>query len=208
MHQSPLQLISTSPACASGDVAIDPSAAIAIGVLIQADPNSKIVIAAGVCIGMGSIIHAQHGTLQIGAGANLGAGVLILGQCHIAENTCIGSLSTILNSSTTPGQVIPPNSLLDGISTESIDSSTVAIKPEVTTSHPTTQETANETVVSTSTTQVIAEVITEVKSSDSTSQTKATNHGQEQLNRLMGKLFPNRQPPDLSPTNQPPTPNP
>ncbi|WP_019498932.1 hypothetical protein [Pseudanabaena sp. PCC 6802] len=201
MYQSPLQPISTSPACVSGDVAIDPSAAIAIGVLIQADPNSKIAIAAGVCIGMGSIVHAQNGTLEIGAGANLGAGVLILGQCHIAENTCIGSLSTILNSSTTPGQVIPPNSLLDGISTPEIDAPAVAIKPEVTASHPTTQATANETVVSTSTAQVIAEVVTEVKSSDSTSQTKATAHGQEQLNRLMGKLFPHRQPLDLSPNN-------
>jgi carbon dioxide concentrating mechanism protein CcmN len=198
MYPSPLQPISTSPACVSGDVAIDPSAAIAIGVLIQADPNSKIVIAAGVCIGMGSVIHARQGVLHIGAGANLGAGVLILGQCHIAENTCIGSLTTILNSSTTPGQVIPPNSLLDGISTQESEPAIVSVRSEVTTSSPTSQESPNETVVSTATTQVIAEVITEVitevKSSDSTNQTQATTHGQEQLNRLMGKLFPNRQP--------------
>jgi carbon dioxide concentrating mechanism protein CcmN len=193
MYPSPLQPISTSPACVSGDVAIDPSAAIAIGVLIQADPNSKIVIAAGVCIGMGSVIHARQGVLHIGAGANLGAGVLILGQCHIAENTCIGSLTTILNSSTTPGQVIPPNSLLDGISTQESEPAIVSVRSEVTTSSPTSQESPNETVVSTATTQVIAEVITEVKSSDSTNQTQATTHGQEQLNRLMGKLFPNRQ---------------
>jgi carbon dioxide concentrating mechanism protein CcmN len=194
MHQSPLQPISTSPACVSGDVTIDPSAAIAIGVLIQADPNSKIVIAAGVCIGMGSVIHARNGVLNIGAGANLGAGVLVLGQCHIAENTCIGSLSSILNSSTTPGQVIPPNTLLDGISNQEIEPPVLSVKSEVTTSSPTSQEAPNESVVSTSTTQVIAEVITEVKSNDSTSQTTATTHGQEQLNRLMGKLFPHRQP--------------
>jgi carbon dioxide concentrating mechanism protein CcmN len=199
MHLSPLQPISTSPACVSGDVTIDPSAAIAIGVLIQADLNSKIVIAAGVCIGMGSIIHAQNGTLQIGAGANLGAGVLILGQCQIAENTCVGSLTTILHSSTTPGQVIPPNSLLDGISTQEPAPATVVINPDATTARSISHEIPNETVVSTSTTQVIAEVITEVKSSelksdDSIDQTKATAHGQEQLNRLMGKLFPHRQP--------------
>jgi carbon dioxide concentrating mechanism protein CcmN len=195
MHISPLQPISTSSACVSGDVTIDPSAAIALGVLIQADPNSKIIIAAGVCIGMGSIIHAQGGELEIAAGANLGAGVLILGQGKIGENSCIGSLTTILNSSVVTGQVVAPGSLIDGIS----DRKTDLLKGEAVTNSQVQVSPPAEKVVSTSTTQVIAEVITEVKSSELSSPSAATTHGQVQLNRLMGKLFPHRQSMDSSP---------
>ena len=200
MHISPLQPISTSPACVSGDVTIDPSAAIALGVLIQADPNSKIIIAAGVCIGMGSIIHAQGGKLEIASGANLGAGVLILGQGKIGENSCIGSLTTVLNNSVAAGQVVAPGSLIDGISDRQTDPH---IQANAMTNSQVEVTSSPETVVSTSTTQVIAEVITEVKSSEvkpsePSSPSAATTHGQVQLNRLMGKLFPHRQNPDLS----------
>jgi carbon dioxide concentrating mechanism protein CcmN len=210
MHISPLQPISTSSACVSGDVTIDPSAAIALGVLIQADPNSKIIIAAGVCIGMGSIIHAQGGELEIAAGANLGAGVLILGQGKIGENSCIGSLTTILNSSVVTGQVVAPGSLIDGISDRQTDPHIQgnAIANSINSANSEVEVFPSpEKVISTSTTQVIAEVITEVKSSEvkpseSSSQSTATTHGQVQLNRLMGKLFPHRQSVDL-PSNHP-----
>lgn len=209
MHISPLQPISTSSACVSGDVTIDPSAAIALGVLIQADPNSKVIIASGVCIGMGAIIHAQGGELEILAGANLGAGVLILGQGKIGKNSCIGSLTTVLNSSVADGQVVAPGSLIDGISDRQTDphiqendltNSVNITNGEVEVSP------LSEKVISTSTTQVIAEVITEVKSSEvkpseSSSQSTATTHGQVQLNRLMGKLFPHRQGLDTSSEN-------
>jgi carbon dioxide concentrating mechanism protein CcmN len=209
MHISPLQPISTSSACFSGDVTIDPSAAIALGVLIQADPNSKVIVSSGVCIGMGSIIHAQGGELEILAGANLGAGVLILGRGKIGANSCIGSLTTVLNSSIADGQVVAPGSLIDGISDRQTDphnqanamtNSAYSTNTEVEISLP------SEKVISTSTTQVIAEVITEVRSSEvkpseSSSQSTATTHGQVQLNRLMGKLFPHRQSLDPSSEN-------
>jgi carbon dioxide concentrating mechanism protein CcmN len=204
MHISPLQPISTSSACVSGDVTIDPSAAIALGVLIQADPNSKVIVASGVCIGMGSIIHAQGGELEILAGANLGAGVLILGRGKIGANSCIGSLTTVLNSSIADGQVVAPGSLIDGISDRQTDPH---IQGHATTNIINSEAEvfpSSEKVISTSTTQVIAEVITEVKSSEvkpseSSSQSTATTHGQVQLNRLMGKLFPHRQSLDPSP---------
>ncbi len=210
MHISPLQPISTSSACVSGDVTIDPSAAIALGVLIQADPNSKITIAAGVCIGMGSIVHAQGGVLEIASGANLGAGVLILGQGKIGENSCIGSLTTVLNSSVAAGQVVAPGSLIDGISGISdleTNPQIKDIKSGAVTNSQTQVFPSTETVVSTSTTQVIAEVITEVKSTEvkpgeSSSPSAATTHGQVQLNRLMGKLFPHRQ--NLDPSSDRP----
>jgi len=65
MHLSPLQPISNSHFYVSGNVTIHPSAAIAPGVLLQADPESQIIIAAGVCVGMGTILHAHAGILEV-----------------------------------------------------------------------------------------------------------------------------------------------
>lgn len=94
-----------------GDVTIHPSAAIAPGVLIQAEPDSRIIIKAGVCIGMGTVLHAYQGTLEIQESVNLGAGVLIIGHGTIGANACIGTSTTVFNSSVEPGQVLAPGSL-------------------------------------------------------------------------------------------------
>ncbi|MFM5887454.1 MAG: transferase, partial [Dolichospermum sp.] len=59
-----------------GDVIIHPSAVLAPGIILQAATNSRIVIGAGVCLGMGSILQVSEGILEIEAGANLGAGFL------------------------------------------------------------------------------------------------------------------------------------
>lgn len=96
----------------SGDVRIDPSAVIAPGVIIQAAPDSYVAIAAGVCIGMGSIIQAIQGSIEIQQGVTLGAGVLIIGSAKIGENTCIGYGTTIFQASVIARQVLPPNSLI------------------------------------------------------------------------------------------------
>jgi carbon dioxide concentrating mechanism protein CcmN len=112
MNLPPLQAISNSHFHVSGDVTIDPNAVIAPGVILQADPNSQLVIASGVCIGMGAILHAYQGRLELGTGANLGAGVLVIGEGKIGANACIGSATTIFNSSVEGGQVVPPGSLL------------------------------------------------------------------------------------------------
>jgi carbon dioxide concentrating mechanism protein CcmN len=96
----------------SGDVSIDESAAIAPGVILRADPNSRIIISRGVCIGMGCILHARDGTLEIEPGAILGAGVLIIGRGKIGQNACIGSASTIFNASITRSQLLPAGSLI------------------------------------------------------------------------------------------------
>jgi len=71
MHLSPLQPISNSHFYVGGNVIIH-SAAIAPGVLLQADPESQIIIAAGVCVGMGTILHAHAGILEVESGANIG----------------------------------------------------------------------------------------------------------------------------------------
>lgn len=98
--------------CTSGDVSIAPDAAIAAGSLLKADSGSAIVIGSGVCLGLGSVLHANGGTITVEAGASLGAGTVIVGHCRIGAQACIGSSTTIYNVSVAPGQLVPPASLL------------------------------------------------------------------------------------------------
>jgi carbon dioxide concentrating mechanism protein CcmN len=100
------------PVHLDGNVSIDPSAAIAPGVLLQAEANSRITIGAGVCIGAGTIVHASGGNLDIGAGACLGRGVLIVGSGAIGRNACIGAGTTIIDPQVAEGAVISTHSLL------------------------------------------------------------------------------------------------
>lgn len=95
-----------------GDVFIHESAVIAPGTILQAEPNSRILIREGACIGMGNIINAYQGDIEIQSGAILGAGVLVIGQSKIGENTCIGSSTTIINTSIEPGTTIQAGSLI------------------------------------------------------------------------------------------------
>lgn len=96
----------------SGDVEIHPTASLAPGVILQAAPNSRIVIGADVCIGMGAIINACQGTIAIGSGAILGSGVLIIGKCKIGDNCCIGTSSTIFQEDVAAMSVIEPGSII------------------------------------------------------------------------------------------------
>ncbi len=104
--------INKSHFCVLGDVRIDDSAAIAPGVILQADTNFSLTIGAGVCIGMGTILHAHQGNLEVQAGAVLGAGVLVIGAVIIGANACIGSMTTILNAHIDPEQIIIPGSVV------------------------------------------------------------------------------------------------
>lgn len=107
-----LPSINSSQACVLGDVSIDDSVAIASGVILQADVNCRLIIHAGVSIGMGTILHAHHGNLEIQAGVVLGAGVLIIGKAKIGNNACIGSTTTIWNADVAPERIIPPGSVV------------------------------------------------------------------------------------------------
>jgi carbon dioxide concentrating mechanism protein CcmN len=95
-----------------GNVSIDPSAVIAPGVLLQAEANSQIKIAAGVCIGAGTIVQAAGGNLYIEAGVCIGRGVLIVGNGSIDRDACIGAGTTAIDPLIEAGAVVPPNSLL------------------------------------------------------------------------------------------------
>ena len=96
----------------SGDVTIHPSAAVASGAVLQAAPNSKIVIGAGAIVGMGAVLNAYHGALEIESGAVLGAGVLIVGAGKIGANACIGTATTIFNKDIPKGATLAQGSLI------------------------------------------------------------------------------------------------
>lgn len=112
MSVPPLRLYNNFETFFSGEVIVHASAVIAPGVIMQAAPNSKIIIGSGVCIGMGSILQVDTGTLEIESGANLGAGFLMVGAGKIGTNACIGSATTVFCSSVEAGQVVPSGSVI------------------------------------------------------------------------------------------------
>jgi carbon dioxide concentrating mechanism protein CcmN len=177
-----LQPISHSHYYVSGDVTIHDSAAIAPGVLLQADPNSRIIIGAGVCIGIGSILHAHQGTLEIGQGANIGAEVLLIGKGRIGAKACIGSATTVLNSDVQLGQVIPPGSLIG-------DTSPPIEEMEVTDT-VITGEPAPETELPTS---PASDAATEEVVTDMPQNAGVQVFGQVYVNNLLVKMFPHAQ---------------
>jgi len=70
-------LVNRSDNYFSGNAIVHPSAAIGPGVILQAAPDSRIVIGEGVCIGSGAIINAYQGTIEVENGAVLGSGVCL-----------------------------------------------------------------------------------------------------------------------------------
>ncbi len=100
----------------SGDVEIHPTASLAPGVILQAAPNNRIVIGADVCIGMGVIINACQGSIEIDHGAILGAGVLIIGTSKIGNHACIGTSTTVFQANVSAMTVIEPGSIIGDLS--------------------------------------------------------------------------------------------
>lgn len=125
----PLPLSSHSHVYVQGDVTIDPSAVISSGVILRANPESQMIIAAGVCIGAGSILHADQGTLEIETGVNMGTGVLIVGHGTIGANACIGSLTTIWNASIERLTVVPAGSVVGDVGRQVAEVSPAATPP-------------------------------------------------------------------------------
>ncbi|MBV6624479.1 MAG: transferase [Rivularia sp. (in: Bacteria)] len=124
MSVPPLRLYSNFETFFSGEVIIHASAVIAPGVIMQAAPDSKIIIGSGVCIGMGSILQVDTGILEIESGANLGAGFLMVGAGKIGANACIGSATTVFRACVKPGEVVPPGSIVGDSSRSFTESST------------------------------------------------------------------------------------
>jgi len=95
-----------------GRVTVHPSVAIAPTALLQAEPGSHLILAAGVCVGAGAVLHAYGGTLEIESGVSLGAAVLLIGSGKIGANACVGSMVTMINPAIAPGDVIAAGTLL------------------------------------------------------------------------------------------------
>lgn len=112
MYLPPPQPILNKDIRVSGDVEIHPTASLAPGVILQAASNGRIVIGADVCIGMGAIVNAGEGTVKIGDGAILGSGVLIIGECTIGNNSCIGTSTTIFQANVAAMTTIVPGSIV------------------------------------------------------------------------------------------------
>lgn len=112
IHVPPLPLIGDGHYCVSGDVRVHASAAIAPGVLLQADPGSQLVISAGVCIGNGAVLHAHGGVLEVEPGVTLGSLALLVGCGRVGAYACIGSRVTLVNPAIEAGQMIAPGVLM------------------------------------------------------------------------------------------------
>jgi carbon dioxide concentrating mechanism protein CcmN len=204
MYSPPLQLqpISTAHYFVSGDVTIQEGVAIAPGVLLQADPDSHIVIGVGVCLGIGCVIHAHGGGVRVGAGAMIGAGVLIVGQVAIGDRACIGSATTIFNSTVDSGEIIPAGSLLGDHSrppdefqvtdTQFIDRHSADSRPiresDVTPAEPTTP-----TQAARSTSPEPEPQPTEMEAPETVEGSGVNVYGQMYVNQLLVKLFPHKQ---------------
>jgi carbon dioxide concentrating mechanism protein CcmN len=210
MYLSPLQLSSNSQILMSGDVVVNEGAAIAPGVILQAEPGSRISIAAGACIGLGVILHAREGTLEIGAGVILGAGVLVVGAGTIGTSACIGAGTTLINPCIDQMQIMPAGSLMGDTSRQATAEATAA---EATAAAPTAAPTSPETPEATTPPvappieppappqtppQTAPETATDAPESTAAEppqpgETPTILYGQAHINRLLGTLFPHRQ---------------
>jgi len=123
MYLPPLQAVHNAELYQTGDVTVDPSAVIGLGVILQASPKGRIVIGAGACLGMGTIINACEGTIEIESGAVLGPGVLIVGQGKVGANASVGAVSTIFNASIPPMQVLAAGSVIGQIAAKVLSES-------------------------------------------------------------------------------------
>ncbi|MEX0269478.1 hypothetical protein AB3R30_10060 [Leptolyngbyaceae cyanobacterium UHCC 1019] len=186
-----LRPISISHYYVSGDVTIQEGVAIAPGVLIQADPDSCVVIKTGACIGIGAILHASKGILEIGEGANIGAEVLLVGQVSIGRNACIGSASTILNSSVASGILIPPGSVVGDLSRPPSTPETDELQATETVFYP-PAESATPEPSSTNPDPAQSPESTLVINSDPSAQ-NLNVYGQVYVNQLLVKMFPHHQ---------------
>ncbi|MEL6472120.1 MAG: hypothetical protein AAFQ74_20520 [Cyanobacteria bacterium J06623_4] len=105
-------VVSSTHYCVVGDVTVDDTAAIAAGVVLQASPGSRIVIAPGACLAAGVCVQSRKGVLTIGAGASLGANVLVIGSGNIGQNACISAASTLLNPQVADAEVVLPGTVV------------------------------------------------------------------------------------------------
>jgi len=208
MYLSPLQLSSNSQILMSGDVVVNEGAAIAPGVILQAEPGSRISIAAGACIGLGVILHAREGTLEIGAGVILGAGVLVVGAGTIGTSACIGAGTTLIDPCIEQMQIMPAGSLIGDTSRQASAEATAAAPKAAPTSPETPEATTPPVAPPVAPPEPPSPAPTPPQTPPETAaeppeptaaeppqpgETPTILYGQAHINRLLGTLFPHRQ---------------
>ncbi|MBK4731749.1 carbon dioxide concentrating mechanism protein [Oxynema sp. CENA135] len=218
MYLPPVRATDNQMVYVSGDVKLDESAAIAPGVILQASPNSQLIVSAGVSIGMGAIVQAHQGTLTIAEGATLGAGVLAIGSGTIGANACLGAATTVLNPAIAPGQIVPAGSILGDRSRQWSDitppepaptpepapapepvADDAAKEPDRAEQPSPAPPSASPTATETETNlETETQSTTESTGDDRPSTSDALRSGQEHISRFLFTLFPHSQPPNPS----------
>ena len=210
-----LPIVDNSHVHVSGDVIIDPQAAIAPGTIIQAAPDSQIIIRAGACIGMGSIIQSYQGTIEIETGAVLGAGVLVIGQGKIGSHACVGTATTIFAASIQAQEIVPPGSLIGDPSrqvalescsevpeSEELESSSPTPEPEENTTNSDQIESEPEAIESSETveeeqtsppSEIQSETSEDIDSNSPEKEANSSIYGSIHVSRLLLTIFPEGQ---------------
>lgn len=181
-----------------GDVDVDGEVAIAPGVILIAEPGSRLIISQGACIGTDVIIRARQGDLIIEPEASIGSGVLIVGYGRIGAQACVGSGSTLLNPHLSPRAVIAPRSLATEVGVSSTAPSNAL------------EETTLEQEVLSSPKHELPPPEQVTSTEQPASQTNGYNqngngsgashvYGREQVQQLLETLFPQRQALSTSP---------
>lgn len=190
MHVLSLPPISHSQIYVSGDVTIDESAAIAPGAILHAAPNSRIIVEAGACIGMGVILKAYQGTIHIATGASLGAGVLFVGQGKVGSYACLGAATTVLNASVEPRQVVQPGTVL-GDASRQVEFTSESKAPPAPTPQPTADAASSAEDATPDTGDPQADSAPNEPAAQASDGTCI--YGQTYVERLMVTLFPYKQ---------------
>jgi carbon dioxide concentrating mechanism protein CcmN len=164
----PTVIANSDAPAVEGQVEVAEGVALAASVVLDAAPGCRLVLAPGVCVGSGVIIQAIRGDLVIEPGVVLGSGVLVFGPGRIGQNACIGAESTLINPAIPSGQVVPSNSLIGD--------------PSQAARHGTAPN------------PVVVEQTEQADSPNTTNGTRPPAHGQKQVQDLLAKLFPHRQP--------------
>ena len=210
-------LVSDAHFYISGNVTVHPSAAIAPGVMLQADPDSHLILAAGVCIGIGCVLHAHQGTLELEAGVTLGSGVLIVGRGKIGANACIGAMTTIIDSSVPAKEMVAPGSLIGDRSRQVViveASTPYEQSPASPSPHPINEQNTQQVDQPSGSAPTEAPNVAEPETtapepaeqseSDPASESKTVRvvYGQTYVQRMMVAMFPHRSPLNENPNQE------
>ena len=95
-----------------GQVELAADVVVAAGAVLVADPGCRLKLAAGVCLGPSTIVHAQGGNLTLEAGVCLATGVCVVGQGWIGAGACLGADVTVINPAIAAHSTVAPKSLV------------------------------------------------------------------------------------------------